>query len=296
MAIDIPHPPISALESDGFASELTQSGIAGMEPFGVWSITGNAGSPRSYRIHNSGGKFKAILSRKGAALITMTGGNAGALVPRSMAMVRPDSDTFITFGRGVHDALLISWDHAAMPFLKEPIEKAGQQLCFSHFAPGNPVANGLYLEVSAVEDAPDLEVRPIVGTLLAFGVHQCLNASDQKLVLADIPAEASGSMLQLLEAVKARPQDPWSLKEAASMAAYSAFHLSRTFRSLTDYGFPEFVDRARTEVAVTMLMRSSYGIDEIAAQCGYGSSQALRNACREYLGLLPSELKTSLID
>jgi len=296
MAIDIPPPPISALESDGFASELVLTGVSGMEPFGVWSIAGNAGSPRSYRLHSSGGRFKAILSRKGAALITMTGGHAGALVPRSMAMVRPDTDTFITFGRGAHEALLISWDHAAMPFLKEPIERAGQNLCFCHFAPGNPIANGLYQEVAAIEDSQELEVRPIVGTLLAFGVHQCLNASDQKLILADIPAEATGSMLQLLEAVKARPQEAWSLKEAAAMAAYSAFHLSRTFRSLTDYGFPEFVDRARTEIAVAMLMRSSYGIDEIAAQCGYGSSQALRNACREYLGLLPSELKTSFTD
>lgn len=111
-------------------------------------------------------------------------------------------------------------------------------------------------------------------------------------VLAVIPEEVPDSLRILMEKVKENPTHSWSLKEAAGHAGYSPFHLSRTFRTVLAYGFPEFVDRCRTELAIERLLRENVAIDDLSDSCGFGSTQALRESFKEYIGLLPSELRT----
>jgi len=112
-----------------------------------------------------------------------------------------------------------------------------------------------------------------------------------ELTLASIPPDIPDSVQGLLEQVKKNPTGEWSLKEASNIAGYSPFHLSRTFKTLVGYGFPEFVDRCRTELAVAALVSSEEPVDDIASRCGFGSSHGLRESVKEYLGLLPSELR-----
>lgn len=116
-------------------------------------------------------------------------------------------------------------------------------------------------------------------------------ASRPTINLSEIEAELPEALRHLVAAVKQDPREPWSLKDAATHAGYSPFHLSRTFRQLAGYGFPEFVDRCRAEIAIVALLTGSEPIESIAESSGFGSVQALRDACREYIGLLPSELR-----
>jgi len=90
-----------------------------------------------------------------------------------------------------------------------------------------------------------------------------------------------------------KPDAPWPLKDAAAMAGYSPFHFSRVFKSLAGYGFHEFVDRCRTEFAVGKLCQGELAVDVVASASGFGTTQGLRESIKEYLGLVPSELRVA---
>ncbi|MFX6834700.1 helix-turn-helix domain-containing protein, partial [Acinetobacter baumannii] len=83
----------------------------------------------------------------------------------------------------------------------------------------------------------------------------------------------------------------WSLKRAADMVGYSTFHFSRTFRAVTKLGFPDYVDRARTDFAVNLILNNEEHFDAVAQQSGFATTSSLRSALKEHLGLLPSELR-----
>ena len=76
------------------------------------------------------------------------------------------------------------------------------------------------------------------------------------------------------------------------MAGYSPFHFSRVCKQLVGYGFHEYVDRCRTECAIDMLVSTDSAVDLVASTCGFGTTQGLRESVKEYLGLVPSELRS----
>jgi AraC-like DNA-binding protein len=60
---------------------------------------------------------------------------------------------------------------------------------------------------------------------------------------------------------------------------------------LAGFGFHEYVDRCRTETAIEMLCNTDEPIDTVAAMTGFGTTQGLRESVKEYLGLVPSEIR-----
>jgi transcriptional regulator GlxA family with amidase domain len=52
------------------------------------------------------------------------------------------------------------------------------------------------------------------------------------------------------------------------------------------------VDRCRTECAVELLCSSDSAVDLVASSCGFGTTQGLRESVKEYLGLVPSEIRS----
>jgi AraC-like DNA-binding protein len=61
-------------------------------------------------------------------------------------------------------------------------------------------------------------------------------------------------------------------------------------------GFPEYVDRCRTEVAIRKLLEGAESMSFVAGDSGFGTPQAMRTAFREYTGFLPSEMKSHFDD
>jgi AraC-like DNA-binding protein len=206
------------------------------------------------------------------------------LPPMSVALVRGPASVVVHVGRGNHRSFLISWSEQELPGLARWIEKTSNERKMARrfaivaFNPVTSVGGDVAQKtVHALE-----EVTPMSEPMML---------ADNEFCLATLPANLPETMKPLVENVKIDPAASWSLKEASALAGYSPFHLSRTFKAIVGYGFPEFVDRCRTEIAVVQLCNTDRGIDEIASNCGFGSPQALRESVKEYLGMLPSELR-----
>jgi AraC-like DNA-binding protein len=133
-------------------------------------------------------------------------------------------------------------------------------------------------------------MEPQVVSFIYEVVARLVVGLDQ-VQLAAVPLDLPDTIKDLVAKVRLNPSLGWPLKDAADMAGYSPFHFSRVFKNLVGYGFHEYVDRSRTECAVEMLCTTDNAVDVVASSCGFGTTQGLRESVKEYLGLVPSELR-----
>ncbi len=213
--------------------------------------------------------------------------------PQSLVYASSPAQMLAHIARGDHERLLLVWHHSESAGLSRWITEMIRERGL-----GNPYISPILpqhratveLVVRACSNAGPSSEPVILGCaheLLAV----VMTADHDFCCLATIPPEVPDSVAELLRQVKENPVKPWSLKDASALAGYSPFHLSRTFKALVGYGFPEFVDRSRAELAIKQLGGTDDSLDEVATATGFGSTHALRESIKEYLGLLPSELR-----
>ncbi len=242
---------------------------------------------------NQAGVSRFIISLTGSILISSSFAFKELLAPNSVAFVPANASHQFTIGRGQHDCLVVSFSPESLLALKSNIKNIQSINAFHIDESSSPLGELLQvlksqLDSEAIQSPNTISlIVSIISLSLTFA-----KTGSPSQTLADIPNTGQESLLDLLRQVKVSSEQTWALKEAAETAAYSAFHLSRSFRSVTRYGFPEFVDRCRTEQAVKKLLTQDLSFEEISQTCGFGSSHSFRNACREYYGFLPSEIRS----
>jgi AraC-like DNA-binding protein len=199
------------------------------------------------------------------------------------------------YGRGHHSAVQIGWQDASLNSLKEWTLSRMSGLSRDE----RLKARAVPLRYAQITHAIDVieqvkekgeSVLPKVISLVSEFVQTSLS-EPTGLSLSTTSEDIPQTIASLIQEVRKDPTQPWSLKEGAKFAGYSPFHLSRTFRHIIGWGFPEFVDRCRTEVATKMLVANQDAIETIAKDAGFGSTQAFRDAMKDYYGLLPSEIR-----
>jgi AraC-like DNA-binding protein len=240
-----------------------------------------------------------FLMRKGTALIW---GEADkrwfVMPPQSVTYVRGPINFLMSFARSEHRLESVAWHAKSMPFMTEWLERQkvrnpkGDRPRVLATMPYNPIFTSV---IQRFDDscAGNAEmVEPMIYSVV-YELLPRLVRSRSRLGLAPVPGDLPANITQLVTQVRQRPDVAWPLKDAADLVGYSPFHFSRVYKSLIGYGFHEFVDRCRTEHAVDLLCTTETPIDVVAAASGFGTTQALRESVKEYLGLVPSELRAS---
>jgi len=227
----------------------------------------------------------------GAQFIRRSDSEAWNLAPpQSFVFMNGPIEIYTDVSRGYYDRITLMWDQTLTYALTKWAESHSHN-------------NGIYISSNQFEHSSTIQDKILSMTsskskknepLIFAYIHELVATaitSKNKICLASVPIEAPGYLKQLLDNVKSSPEKPWSLTDASAIAGYSPFHLSRTFKSIMGYGFPEYVDRCRLEQAIKLFCSSNKSIDDIANSCGYHSSHSLREAMKAHLGFLPSEFK-----
>jgi AraC-like DNA-binding protein len=215
--------------------------------------------------------------------------------PKSVTFAESPALATIRVARGMHDLIVTTWRWGALPVLESWLEarrqnKAGmpRALGSQPIEPSHKDAYGRFIRSVETKEASSEHMVAAVVLELASALLQ----SDVSHSLAAAPKDLPELMIRLIEAVRENPSIPWPLKEAADFVGYSPFHFSRIFKQQVGMGFHEFVDRTRTEYATHLLTTTDHAIDVVASEAGFGTTQGLRESVKEYLGLVPSELRT----
>ena len=236
------------------------------------------------------------INQKGT-LIARTGGQ-GKLVlipPRSVTYVR-NTKLIIQCARGEHQSQLITWPSVVTNLLERWIQERQSSRTVAitprpiACQPIDPHFKDSVDRFKKAVNGPQELIEPLVVSFL-YEIGARLLGNPDQVQLAAAPIDLPPPIRDLISKVRQSPANPWPLKDAADMASYSPFHFSRVFKTLVGYGFHEYVDRCRTEAAVELLVTTDMPVDLVAGTCGFGTTQGLRESVKEYLGLVPSELR-----
>lgn len=217
--------------------------------------------------------------------------------PKTLVAISGPKRVLLRVARGKHVGTSIIINPSVHPLLayamqRLPGEKNGHEGLrgltsrgyFPHF---EPAAQRMMGSLGNGKLNAELAVFSMLYEGVAF-----LSEADDSIGLAPIPADIPENIRLLVEEVRATPDQPWPLKEASDRVGYSPFHFSRMFKQLSGFGFHEFVDRTRTESAVEELCATDTPVDLVASNAGFGTTQGLRESIKEYLGLVPTELRS----
>lgn len=211
--------------------------------------------------------------------------------PESLLIVRENTESSFLLARGEHRSEVILWPTAFTPLLERQIEQAVDPNRFLASMPIQPLfVNAMQRFNAAIVPGYPFSLTAVMSVV--FEVASTLLSRRDMLQLAALPSDLPETVRDLTNKVRAKPNGSWALKDAADMAGYSPFHFSRVFKAMAGYGFHEYVDRCRTETAAEQLCSTDLAVDVIASNCGFGTTQGLRESLKEYLGLVPSELRS----
>jgi AraC-like DNA-binding protein len=111
--------------------------------------------------------------------------------------------------------------------------------------------------------------------------HGCLSTG----MLAGL---ADRHLAPVLDAMHARPHEPWQLASLAALACMSRARFTEHFRSVIGMPPIDYLTRWRVGVACSLL-RKGAPVKVVSAQAGYASSAAFTRAFTAQIGLSPRE-------
>ncbi len=278
----------------GFNRRLDQAGLLHIR-LETHQATLNKVAPGTVLVPS---QYNAVaINAKGTLLVrSSTTPKLIVVPPRSITFLKGRLKLGVVAARGEHSTQIISWASAVTPLMEHWINTRLQVRGGTHLV--RPIAckpiDPQFLAV--VERFEHAKTSPESAELLMLSaLYEALAKlmmGGDEVQLATIPDDLPETLKNLTLKVRSNPALGWPLKEAADMAGYSPFHFSRVFKQLVGYGFHEYVDRCRTECAIEMLVSSESAVDLVASTCGFGTTQGLRESVKEYLGLVPSELRS----
>lgn len=272
---------------------LKRTDVPGTTHLRVESIFGNVTKTATGTVNVPQGMNALCLNLRGTLLARTVGqGKLVLIPPRSLTYVR-GVRLVLQAARGEHQTQMISWTSGLMPLLDHWVMTRGGRNSQARMIACKPIDPHFKDTVRRFDEAMEKPLdnsEPLVVSFLYEAVSRLMVGLDQ-VQLAAVPMDLPETITLLVLKVRDNPAHPWPLKDAADFAGYSPFHFSRVFKNLVGYGFHEYVDRCRTECAVDLLVTTEMAVDLVASQCGFGTTQGLRESVKEYLGLVPSELR-----
>ena len=85
--------------------------------------------------------------------------------------------------------------------------------------------------------------------------------------------------------------NPISLENIAKVAKMSPFSFSRFFKKNSGAGFVEYLNQVRTNKACYLLRETEYQVQDIAAECGFGSISNFNKHFRKSEGISPRDYR-----
>jgi AraC-like DNA-binding protein len=205
-----------------------------------------------------------------------------AIVPGRTIFFTRAEKMQVKVAKGEHDSTFILWKSDKLVYLNKWTEG------WDRFHAYRPMPHGFQLLQSGLAKHAAIELR-LTG--IVYDTMAELISTQDHIDLNALPPDLPAVLQNLVSAVKKTPSSYWPVPEAAKLAGYSSHHFSRIFKQQVGYGFQSFVERCRTEMAIDLLRGTELTVDSVAEKSGFGATQALREALRELLGLMPSDIR-----
>jgi len=106
-----------------------------------------------------------------------------------------------------------------------------------------------------------------------------------------VPERADGRLAPLLDAIRRRPGEEWTVAKMAKAAAMSERTFVRRFQELTGASPGDWLGGVRTDAARELLESSRASLEDIATAVGFGSLGTLRHHFHTRLSTTPASYR-----
>lgn len=106
-----------------------------------------------------------------------------------------------------------------------------------------------------------------------------------------VPQRSNDRLAALLDAVRARPGDRWTIGRMAREAAMSERTMIRRFKDSLGASPGEWLTGTRVDTARQLLEGGTASIDDVANLAGFGSAATLRHHFRNRVGVSPAQYR-----
>ena len=152
------------------------------------------------------------------------------------------------------------------------------------------VTAGIDLALAMVEEDFGSELALLIARWLVVFVRRAGGQSQFSPHLVTQAAERE-PIRALQSFVSEHPEAPLDLAAMAGRAGMSVRNFTRVFRSEVGVTPAAYVERIRLDSARRLMESTSLGVEQIAAEAGFGTAESLRRAFARGVGLSPREYR-----
>ena len=228
-----------------------------------------------------------LVKKKGTTLFKSEEHPLPVVVPADTVFLCRSRTIKMRVTKGSHESIMVLWKASSLPKLSASFEKSKRFVAAHSVFPIH--AHSVEL-LNQIVNEPNRNFELIMIGILYSTLGQILSSKDD-INLCPIDHLFPESMRPLLEMVRKNPAGYWPVPDAAGIVGYSGHHFSRVFKQYSGMRFQAFVERCRTSYAIELLITTKLSVDAIATKSGFGAPQALRDAFKEILGIMPSDLR-----
>ncbi|MER6505260.1 helix-turn-helix domain-containing protein [Nonomuraea sp. NPDC001636] len=152
------------------------------------------------------------------------------------------------------------------------------------------VTAALDLTLALVEEDNGAELARTVARGMVTYLQRPGNQAQMSMFVSP-PAPADGLVRRIVEHISANLAADLTAATLAAAAGVSERHLTRLFLRHLGQTPGRFVRRARTEGAAQLLASTLLPMSAIAARCGFGTAETLRQAFVDRYGIPPSRYR-----
>ncbi|MCX5384852.1 GlxA family transcriptional regulator [Streptomyces sp. NBC_00083] len=154
------------------------------------------------------------------------------------------------------------------------------------------VTSALDLTLAFIEEDHGSELARGVARGLVTYLHRPGNQA-QMSMFTTAPALTNGLVRRVVDHIVGHLAGDLSATALAAYAGVSERHLTRLFIDQLGQAPGRFVRNARTEAAAQLLASTSLPMARVAARCGFGSAETLRQAFAGRYGTSPSRYRAT---
>ncbi len=206
------------------------------------------------------------------------------------------SGAFVLAEAGLLDGKRATTHWSAARLLAEQYPKVNVDADAIYIRDGNTytsagVTAGIDLALALVEEDLGHSVALEVARRLVVFLKRPGGQSQFSTYL-EAQSHSGGALKDLPEWIVEHLRDDLRVELLAEHAAMSPRHFARVFRQETGVTPAKFVERARVEAARRLLEEEqALGLEEIAARCGFASSEHLRRSLLRHLKVAPHDYR-----
>jgi AraC family transcriptional activator FtrA len=152
---------------------------------------------------------------------------------------------------------------------------------------GSAAGIDLLLHIVRKDFGPDRANQ--VARRLVMPPHR--DGGQAQFVERPLPRQPHSRLASLLDSIRARPNEQWTIERMAHEAAMSERTMIRRFKDSLGSSPGEWLTEMRVDTARQLLESGTASIDEVADLAGFGSVDTLRHHFRNRVGVSPSRYR-----